>query len=216
MSSRRNLAELEGTREFTKKMIAGRAGVSTYVFQGVPKTAGYAPVKATGWSVGLTIPDVEYLAAANDVRNLIFLISAVAVVLAFLIYLVFSRTITKPLAKGVAFAELVASGDFTQQLPIHQKDEIGKLAEALNGMSVKLKGMVATIQDSAEQVASSSEEITASAQKLAEGAQSQASIAGGNQRIGGGADRVGGPGGRACAEPGCGGGTGHCLHGAGA
>jgi methyl-accepting chemotaxis protein len=170
-----NLAELEGTREFTQKMIAGESGVSTYVFQGVPKTAGYAPVKATGWSVGLTIPDVEYLAAANDVRNLIFLISAVAVVLALLIYLAFSRTITKPLAKGVAFAELVASGDFTQQLPIHQKDEIGKLAEALNGMSVKLKGMVGTVQDSAEQVSSASEEITASAQKLAEGAQSQAS-----------------------------------------
>jgi len=170
-----NLAELDGTREFTKKMIAGESGVSTYVFQGVAKTAGYAPVKATGWSVCLTIPDSEYLAAANDVRNLILLISVVALVIAFLIYLAFSRTITKPLAKGVAFAELVASGDFTQQLPIHQKDEIGKLAEALNGMSAKLKDMVATIQDSAEQVASSSEEITASAQKLAEGAQSQAS-----------------------------------------
>ncbi len=170
-----NISKLQGMEELSKKMIAGESGVHSYVFQGVPKTAGFAPVKATGWSVCLTLPDSEYLAAANDVRNLILLISALAVVIAFLIYLAFSRTITKPLAKGVAFAELVASGDFTQQLPIHQKDEIGKLAEALNGMSVKLKGMVATIQESAEQVASSSEQITASAQKLAEGAQSQAS-----------------------------------------
>ena len=170
-----NIAKLQGMEELSKKMIAGERGVHSYVYQGVPKTAGFAPVKATGWSVCLTLPDSEYLAAANDVRNLILLVSAIAYLLAFLIYLAFSRTITKALAKGVAFAELVASGDFTQQLPIHQKDEIGKLAEALNGMSVKLKGMVATIQDSAEQVASSSEEITASAQKLAEGAQSQAS-----------------------------------------
>ena len=170
-----NIAKQQGMEELSKKMIAGERGVDSYVFQGVPKTAGFAPVKATGWSVCLTLPDSEYLAAANDVQNLILLISAIAYVVAFLIYLVFSRTITKPLAKGVAFAELVASGDFTQQLPIHQKDEIGKLAEALNGMSVKLKGMVGTIQDSAEQVASSSEEITASAQRLAEGAQSQAS-----------------------------------------
>ena len=170
-----NLAALDGTREFTKKMIAGESGVSTYVFQGVAKTAGYAPVKDTGWSVGLTIPDVEYLAAVNEVRNLVLLIAAIAVVLAFLIYLAFSRTITKPLGKGVAFAELVASGDFTQQLPIRQRDEIGKLAQALNGMATKLKGMVATIQDSAEQVASSSEQITSSAQQLSEGAQSQAS-----------------------------------------
>ncbi|MGA2544968.1 MAG: methyl-accepting chemotaxis protein [Rectinemataceae bacterium] len=170
-----NISKLQGMEELSKKMSAGESGVHSYVFQGVPKTAGYAPIKATGWSVCLTLPDSEYLTAANDVRNLILLISAIAIVIAFLIYLVFSRTITKPLARGVSFAELVASGDFTQQLPIHQKDEIGKLAEALNGMAIKLKGVVATIQDSAEQVASSSEEITASAQKLAEGAQSQAS-----------------------------------------
>ena len=170
-----NISKLQGMEELSKRMIAGEQGIHSYVFQGVPKTAGFAPVKATGWSICLTLPDSEYLAAANDVRNLILLISAVALILAFVIYLAFSRTITKPLAKGVAFAELVASGDFTQQLPIHQKDEIGKLADALNGMSVKLKGMVGTIQDSAEQVASSSEEITASAQRLAEGAQSQAS-----------------------------------------
>jgi methyl-accepting chemotaxis protein len=170
-----NLAELDGTREFTKKMVAGESGVSNYVFQGIAKTAGFAPIKATGWSVGFTLPDVEYIAPATDLRNLILIIAAAAIIAAFLIYLVFSRSITKPLVKGVAFAELVAAGDFTQQLPIHQKDEVGKLAAALNGMSVKLRGMVSTIQDSAAQVASSSEQITASAQKLAEGAQSQAS-----------------------------------------
>jgi len=170
-----DISKQKGMEELSRKMIAGERGVHSYVFQGIPKTAGFAPVKATGWSVCLTLPDSEYLATAVDVRNLILLISALALVVAFVIFLAFSRTITRPLAKGVAFAELVASGDFTHQLPIHQKDEIGKLAEALNGMSVKLKGMVGTIQDSAEQVASSSEEITASAQKLAEGAQSQAS-----------------------------------------
>jgi len=170
-----NLAELDGTREFAKKMIAGESGVSTYIFQGVAKTAGFAPVRSTGWSVGMTLPDVEYLAPAIRLQNLILIIAAGAIVLAFLVYLLFSRSITKPLAKGVAFAELVAAGDFTQQLSIHQKDEVGKLAAALNGMSTRLSGMVNTIQESAGQVASSSEQITASAQKLAEGAQSQAS-----------------------------------------
>ena len=169
-----NISKLEGMEGLSKRMMSGERGVFSYVLQGVPKIAGYAPVKATGWSVCLTLPDSEYLAAANDVRSLILLIGVIALVLAFLVYLAFSRTITKPLARGVAFAELVASGDFTQQLAVHQSDEIGKLAEALNGMSAKLKDMVATVQNSAEQVASSSEEITASAQKLAEGAQSQA------------------------------------------
>jgi methyl-accepting chemotaxis protein len=170
-----NMTTLKGMEKVSKRMMAGEHGVENYVYQGVAKAAGFAPVKTTGWSVALTLPESEFLAAAHDVRTLILLISGIAIVIAFLIYLAFSRTITKPLGRGVAFAELVAGGDFTQQLAIHQKDEIGKLAEALNGMSVKLKGMVTTIKDSAEQVASSSEQITASAQKLAEGAQSQAS-----------------------------------------
>jgi len=170
-----NLAELDGTKEFTKKMVGGESGVSTYVFRGVAKTAGYAPVKATGWSVGFTLPDIEYIAPAHNLRNLVLVIAVLAVGLAFIVFLLFSRSITKPLEKGVAFAELVASGDFTHQLPFQQKDEVGKLAAALNSMSVKLRSMVSTIQESAVQVASSSEEITASAQKLAEGAQTQAS-----------------------------------------
>ena len=170
-----NLASLDGTRDFTRKMIAGESGVSTYVFNGVAKTAGYAPVTETGWSVGYTLPDVEYLAPSRDLRNLILVIGAAALAVAFLVYLVFARSVSRPLEKGVAFAEVVASGDLTQRLAIQRNDEIGKLAAALNSMSGKLRAMVSTIQENAVQVASSSEEISASAQKLAEGAQNEAS-----------------------------------------
>jgi methyl-accepting chemotaxis protein len=170
-----NIAELAGMTKLARAMMAGESGVQNYIFQGVARTAGFAPVKTTGWSVGLTLPDSEYLGPAFEVRNLTLLVAAAALVIAFLIFFFFARTITNPLARGVSFAELVASGDFTQQLPIHRRDEVGKLAEALNSMSARLKDMVATIQKSSEQVASSSEQITSSAQKLAEGAQSQAS-----------------------------------------
>jgi methyl-accepting chemotaxis protein len=107
--------------------------------------------------------------------NTALILFAIFVALVVVLQILISRSITRPLSKGVAFAQLVASGDFTQQLDIRQKDEIGILATALNGMSTKLKDMVASVQENAEQVASSSEQITASAQKLAEGAQSQAS-----------------------------------------
>jgi methyl-accepting chemotaxis protein len=165
----------KGMEVITQKILAGESGVVSYVFGGVPKTSGFAHVKATGWSVCLTEPDAEFLAAAHAIRSIILIVSFAALIAAFLILWLFARTITVPLGRGVAFAEQVAAGDFSRQVAIDQKDEVGKLAHALNTMSVKLRGMVATIQDSAVQVASSSEQITASAQKLAEGAQSQAS-----------------------------------------
>lgn len=106
-----------------------------------------------------------------DQRTLIFVIAAVAIAAAVLVFRALGRSITKQLCRGVEFAEMVASGDFPSELSIHQKDEVGKLASALNAMSKKLRAMVSSIQHSAVLVASSSEQITANAVRPAQGAQ---------------------------------------------
>lgn len=100
---------------------------------------------------------------------------AAAVLLGIAVALSITRAIARPLSKAVAFAETVASGDFTAGLDISQKDEVGSLAAALNGMSVTLKSAIATVQKNAAAVSESSGQIYANAQKLSEGAQSQAS-----------------------------------------
>jgi methyl-accepting chemotaxis protein len=170
-----DISKVHGMEEVSRKMLSGQRGVDSYVYQGVAKTSGFAPVKTTGWSVCLTLPNSEYLAAMDEVRNLILALAAATLVVATLLGLLFARSITKALAKGMAFSQQIASGDLTQQLEVKTKDEIGLLVQALNGMSSNLKGMVSGVRESAEQVSASSEEISASAQKLAEGAQSQAS-----------------------------------------
>lgn len=114
-------------------------------------------------------------ATSSRVRSIAVAGLVAGPVVALLLGILLALSITRPIAKGVRFAQVIAEGDFSKRLDIHQKDEVGVLADALNEMSAKLKDMVATIKESAEQVASSSEEISASSQKLAEGAQSQAS-----------------------------------------
>jgi methyl-accepting chemotaxis protein len=120
--------------------------------------------------------DVTTLTVARLVSAVMILVVGLlaAAFIGIAIAISITRTITKPLSKGVAFAQLVAAGDFTQRLDIRQKDEVGILAGALNTMSEKLNDMVATVQQNARHVASSSEEISVGAQKLAEGAQTQA------------------------------------------
>jgi methyl-accepting chemotaxis protein len=86
-----------------------------------------------------------------------------------------TRSITRPLREGVAFARNIAAGDFTRHLDARHTDEIGELAQALNGMADRLTEMVRIVQQNATQVAASTGDISASAEKLAEGAQSQAS-----------------------------------------
>jgi methyl-accepting chemotaxis protein len=91
------------------------------------------------------------------------------------IALAITRSITRPLREGVAFARTIAAGDFTRHLDSRHTDEIGDLARALNGMSDRLTEMVQLVQQNATQVAASSGDLSASAEKLAEGAQTQAS-----------------------------------------
>lgn len=126
-------------------------------------------VKDAGAIAGLT---VSRLVTANI---FLFIGLAAAVLLGIAIALSISRAITGPLSQSVAFAQTVASGNFTVKLDISQKDEIGALAEALEGMSLKLKTAIATVQKNAAAVAESSDQIFTNAQKLSEGAQSQAS-----------------------------------------
>ena len=76
---------------------------------------------------------------------------AVAVVLGALVAVLLTRAITGPMAQGVAFATSVAGGDLSRTLDIHQKDEVGQLAEAMNTMVASLKAKIAEAEEQQRQ-----------------------------------------------------------------
>jgi methyl-accepting chemotaxis protein len=98
---------------------------------------------------------------------------AVLIGLGFAFFL--TRSITKPINQGVAFARSVADGDLDARIELDQKDEIGQLAEALRGMVGKLRAIVADIMTAADNVASGAQEMSASAEEMSQGATEQAS-----------------------------------------
>jgi methyl-accepting chemotaxis protein len=140
-----NLGDLKGMEEITKKMMSGQAGVDKYTFEGVAKTGGFAPVKSTGWSIGLSLPDKEFLAPILQVRYIVFIMAAIFFAAAFAILYLFARSITGALRKGVDLAVKVSDGDLTAQIDISQKDEIGELADALRTMMDRLRAIVADV-----------------------------------------------------------------------
>jgi len=119
---------------------------------------------------------ITTLTVARLMTAIIVLVMGIfaATVMGIAVAITITRTITRPLFKGVAFAQQIANGDFSTLLDIRQRDEVGALANALNEMAIKLRDVVLSVQESASQVAHSSEEISGNAQKLAEGAQNQA------------------------------------------
>jgi methyl-accepting chemotaxis protein len=126
---------------------------------GVQETKGMTELAASSLSSASSVMAVGLLVA--------LIIGAVVAVL-------ITKGVTGPVIKGVTFAESMSKGDFTQNLDIDQKDEIGVLAAALNKMVLRLREVVAEVQSATDNVASGSEELSSSAQSLSQGANSQA------------------------------------------
>ncbi len=104
---------------------------------------------------------------------MIFVLAAVAVFSAYILY----TSIVKPLNKGLTFAQAIGQGDLTAELEISQQDEIGLLADALNKMAINLKGIVVTIKENANDLVSSGQNVKDSSLQLSKGSADQAASA---------------------------------------
>lgn len=73
------------------------------------------------------------------IRLAILIVSAIIAVLAALVAILFSRTITRPLAKLTSAAHVLASGDYSARVTTHSQSELGELATTFNEMATRLE-----------------------------------------------------------------------------
>lgn len=73
------------------------------------------------------------------IRLAILLVSAIIAVLAAFVAILFSRTITRPLAKLTGAAHVLASGDYSARVTTHSQSELGELATTFNEMANRLE-----------------------------------------------------------------------------
>src|SRR5437588_3082772 len=73
------------------------------------------------------------------IRIAILIVSASIAVLAALVAILFSRTITRPLAKLTSTAHVLASGDYSARVTTHSQSELGELATTFNEMATRLE-----------------------------------------------------------------------------
>jgi len=112
--------------------------------------------------------------SARTGRNLLITIIFSCIFLALVLGWLLTLSITKPLKQGVAFAVSIAGGDLTAELPLNQKDEIGRLAHSLNSMKTSLHDIISQVLKGAENVAGGSQQLSSTAQQISQGATIQA------------------------------------------
>ncbi len=93
----------------------------------------------------------------------------------FIITIVLSRSVSKPVNKGLEFAQKFAAGDLTVRIDLDQKDELGQLGKALNGAAQNLEELVSNVILGAQNLAQAVEQISSGNQNLSQRTSEQAS-----------------------------------------
>jgi len=108
-------------------------------------------------------------AAADQLRatSLILYVGlAFTVAVSMIIAYVLAGMITRSLVHGVAFANKLATGDFTTAFEINQRDEIGMLARALNTMRESLRAQIQKLVEVITVLSSSAGEISTTVSQM--------------------------------------------------
>ncbi|MFW5995418.1 MAG: methyl-accepting chemotaxis protein [Spirochaetia bacterium] len=138
--------------------------------------SAYSPVDVfdTSWALLAEIDEAE---VTEPIRELVYSVLIAGIVIAVIVGVVayfVAAMISRPMIKGVSFAQTVAQGDLTAQIDVDQNDEVGMLAESLSDMVDRLKGVVGEISAASSNVSAGSQQMSSSAQEMSQGATEQA------------------------------------------
>jgi len=129
-------------------------------------------------SIGL----IQAMSAAAETNGLaltiIFL--ALSIVIGLLVSILFSRSISSGIEKGLIVAETISQGRLdinadTQLLT--RRDEVGALTRSMNDMVEKLRDVVSNIHSGSDNILSASLQLSSNSQQMSQGASEQASSA---------------------------------------
>ncbi len=79
--------------------------------------------------------ELEFIERTN---RILFYGALIGAVIALLLGVLLSRTITRPIRELTRATHAISEGDFLQQVPVRTNDELGELARAFNKMSAEL------------------------------------------------------------------------------
>ena len=150
-----NSLEQEGMKAFATRMVAGETGTEVYIYKGVKKVAGFAPVPSAGWSVCVTQDYSELMAPAYRLAIIIFIVCIIFLIITTLAVFFFARGIALPI--GIIARDLNDASDQVAESSSQVASASQSLAEgsseqasALEETSSSLEEMSSMTQQNAD------------------------------------------------------------------
>lgn len=114
------------------------------------------------------------VSGASFLRYVSIAVFGIAVLIAFALAMILTKSLIKPLVRGVEFVRKIAGGDLTRQMETNVNDEIGELINELNKMVNGLKNLVENAVKASLSVTDSAEKVSKNSNQLARSAQEEA------------------------------------------
>ncbi|WP_243276951.1 methyl-accepting chemotaxis protein [Desulfallas sp. Bu1-1] len=112
---------------------------------------------------------------ANRVITVSLVMAIAAVITGLLLTVTLTRMVRNPILQMVAGANQLARGDFTGDIVVKSKDEIGEMYQAFKTMKGNFKDVLLGIQDASGQLNAAAQQLAAQAQQTSAGAAETAS-----------------------------------------
>jgi signal transduction histidine kinase len=138
------------TSESVLNALSGKTGCDIVPdYRNIPCLSSYSKVNIDGlnWVILAEIDEQEAMIPIDSLRNSILLISIIIAAIIFVIAFLISRKITSPLLKLQKATEQIGSGNYTNNLEVTSKDEIGLLTDTFNNMTLRLKNQSEEIEE---------------------------------------------------------------------
>ena len=185
-----NVNIFEGVQfeELAQKIKESESGKVIMNLDNEKKIILYSKLQATGWYLGISVPENIVYSQVKSIRNTYYAINIIALIMVLGFALFMGSAITKPVIKLKQNAEKMAEGNLKVEFDdIKGEDEIFMLSKSLEKMAVNIQKLIGNSQDiakaafeksdtisqSVEQMSHESEEISCSAAEISATALSQ-------------------------------------------
>ncbi len=139
-----------GLRTTGRAMIHGEKGFVALNnhFSGQKAWMYYAPLPSIGWSIGVVFPEEAIFAGLRDLNRIVLIIGTAGFAVLFLIIVLVSGTITRPLRILAGKAAEIARGNLDIEVSdVTSQDEVGELSRSFDNMKVALKEYIANLAE---------------------------------------------------------------------
>jgi methyl-accepting chemotaxis protein len=160
---------------FGQEIIEKKNGTVFYDWEGEQKVASFSYYEGKDMIIASGGYVKDYITQLMRARNIIVVISVIIITIAIFIIIIFTNSIVRIIKKSEVFAKDLASGNFSYDLDITQKDEIGGLVADLNNMRQQVSNILKEILNASTDLTNATNQISATSEELASNSQQQSS-----------------------------------------